>query len=163
MTEQKIFYYTFRKFNLHLVLTFLITLSVLCALKCCPRIFLWWPVIAFCFALALCWITWILLYVVKHKMLVITNKNIKIDHCEPLAWKDIDHAEIRFVRYCLCKKPIIALVPKKKIKYNYNLLQKQLMKRGCDFPPFSIPLYEIVSPYDAIEIYNIIAEKTKFK
>lgn len=163
MKENKIFYYTFPKFNLVFVVNVLLTFCILCCLRCYPRMFLLAPVIAFCIAVALCWLTWILLYVVKHKMLVITDKTIKIDHCEPLLWKDIDHAEIRFVRYCLCKKPIIALIPKKKIKYNYNFLQKSLMKRGSDFPAFSIPLYEIVSPYDAVEIYKIIADKTKFK
>lgn len=163
MTEPKIFYYTFPKFNFHFALNLLLSVMILCALKCCPKIFLYPPVIAFCVAVALCWLTWVLLYIMKHKMLVITDKSIKIDHCEPLNWKDIDHAEIMFVRYCLCKKPVIALIPKKKVKYNYNLLQKSLMKRGNEFPVFSIPLYEIVSPADAIEIYNIIADKTKFK
>ena len=163
MTETKIFYYTFRKFNLHFVLTLLLSLMILCCLKCYPRMFMWWPVIAFCIAVGLCWLTWILLYVVKHKMLVITDKIIKIDHCEPLKWKDIDHAEVRYVRYCISKKPIIALVPKEKIKYNYNFLQKQLMNRGDSFPAFSIPLYGIVAPYDAVEIYKIIADKVKFK
>ena len=163
MTETKIFYYSFPKFNLHFALNFTLTFMILCGARCYPRMFMWWPVIMFCVATGICWLFWILLYVVKHKMLVITDKSIKIDHCEPLPWKDIDHAEIRYVRYCLCKKPIIALIPKKKIKYNYNLLQKSLIKRGNGFPAFSIPLYEIVSPADAIEIYNIIADKTKFK
>jgi len=163
MTETKTFYYTFRKFNLHFVITLLLTLCILCALKCYPKLLLWWPAIAFCIAVALCWLTWILLYVVKHKMLIITDKTIKIDHCEPLPWKDVDHAEIRLVRYCICKKPVMALIPKKKIKYKYNLMQKSLMKRGGNFPAFSIPLYDIVSPYDAVEIHKIIADKTKFK
>ena len=165
MTKEKakVFYYTFSKFNFHFAINLVLSLMLLCAWKCWPRAFYWQPKIAFTYAVGACWLAWFWLYVLKHKMAVITDKSIKIDHCQPLNWKDVDYAEIRYVRYCLCKKPVIALVPKKKIKYQYNFLQKSLMKRGNGFPAFSIPLYEIVSASDAVEIYKIVAEKVGFK
>jgi len=36
-----------------------------------------------------------------------------------------------------------------------------LQRHNGDFTPFSIPLYEIVSPEDAAELTEIIAEKVK--
>jgi len=163
MEKQKIFYYSFNKTNLLFAMTLLLTVMALSILRWCPYIYLLWQMQVFALLVVFFWGVWFLLYVVKHKMLIINDDSIKIDHCNPLKWKDIDHAEIQRVRYCICEKSVIALIPKKKIKYQYNFLQKQLMKRGNGFPAFSIPLYEIVSPADAIEIYNIIAEKIKFK
>ena len=108
--------------------------------------------------IALFFVIWVLLYCLKHKMAIIDDEGIKIDHNNKLRWKDVKDAEIVDVRCCFMKKKVLSLNPKKNIKYEYSFLQKN----NC-FPPFSIPLYDIVSPADAVEIYNIVAKKTKIK
>ena len=93
---------------------------------------------------------------IKHKAVVITDKNIKIDLCEPLAWKDIKKAEVKTVHMGCKDYKILSLTPKDKIKYHYNLLQKH----SC-FGPFAIPLYGILTPADEKEITKLVKGKVK--
>ena len=53
----------------------------------------------------------------KQKAVVITDKSIKIDHCEPIAWDDIESAEEKIVRCGFKNRKVIILKPKKGIKY----------------------------------------------
>lgn len=71
--------------------------------------------------------------------------------------KTLKNAEEKIVRCGFRRLRIIVLHPKKGINYRYNFLQRH----NGDFTPFSIPLYEIVSPEDAAELTEIIAEKVK--
>ena len=104
-------------------------------------------------------ILWGYKYLLRHRMALIDDKTITIDHCAPLKWKDIKYAEERIVRCCLLQYKIIALVPKDNIDYKYNFLQRH----NGDFGAFSIPLYKVISREDADKITEIIADKTVFR
>ena len=95
----------------------------------------------------------------KQVAVIITDDTIKIDHCAPLAWKDIKDAEIKDVRMCCGKMKVLSLNPKKGIKYRYNLLQKN----NGDFGAFPIPLYGILTPEDEKEITQIVKKHVKIK
>ena len=100
---------------------------------------------------------WIYKKVLNQKAIVITDKDIKIDHCEPLAWKDIKNGEIKEVRLFGRKMKILALYPKKGIKYRYNYLQLH----NVTFGPFAIPLYGVLTAEDEKEILKIIKKHIK--
>lgn len=157
MKEAKTFYYHFDKINAWFVfnMALLITLSYV-SFKCYCLLY-WWQTQVLWGVLVFSWLVWGYKYLVKHKLAVIDDKTITIDHCRPLAWKDIEYAEERLVRCGLRKLKVIVLVPRDGIKYQYNFLQKH----NGEFTPFSIPLYEIVSKEDAAEISALIAKKVK--
>ncbi len=94
---------------------------------------------------------------IKHKAVVITDESIKIDHCNPLAWKDIKSAEVKTVRMGGRDYKILSLEPKENIEYRYNWLQNH----NCCFGPFAIPLYGILTNEDEKEIEKIVMEKVK--
>ena len=93
----------------------------------------------------------------KHKMAVIDDKYIKIDHCRPLPWRLVACAEFKTARCFFKKLPVIAIRTKKPIRYKFNPLQKLCAK--SDFTAFSIALYAL-SPDDVRKISTIIAQKT---
>lgn len=95
----------------------------------------------------------------KQTAVIITDKNIKIDHSKPLAWKDIKDAEIKVVGLCGKKMKVLALNPKKGIKYSYNWLQQH----NANFGPFPIPLYGLLSVKDEKEIVQIVKKHVKVK
>ncbi len=94
---------------------------------------------------------------IKHKAVVITDKSVKIDHCEPLAFKDIKKAQIKTVQMGCKKYQILSLTPEDRIKYRYNWLQKH----NGTFGAFAIPLYGILTPADEKEIIKIVKGKIK--
>ena len=95
----------------------------------------------------------------KQTAVVITDKSIKIDHSKPLPWKDIKDAEIKVVNLCGKKMKVLALNPKKGIKYTYSWLQIH----NANFGPFPVPLYGILDPKDEKEILQIIKKHVKVK
>lgn len=97
--------------------------------------------------------------ILKQKGIVITDKDIKIDHSKPIRWEDIKDAEIKTVDLCFQKMKILSLNPKKGIKYQYNWLQKH----NADFGPFPIPLYGLLSAKDEKEIIQIVKMYVKVK
>ncbi|MBP5534494.1 MAG: hypothetical protein J6Y03_03205 [Alphaproteobacteria bacterium] len=102
---------------------------------------------------------WMYKNVLKQKAVVITDKDIKIDHSKPLAWKDIKDAEIKTVRMCGGQMKVLSLNPKNGIKYSYNWLQKH----NANFGPFPIPLYGILTEEDEKEILQIVKKQVKVK
>ena len=96
-------------------------------------------------------------YLKKHKMAVIDDKYIKIDHCRPLPWRLVACAEMKIARCCFKKLPIIAIKTKKPIRYSYNPLQRLCSK--MDFTAFSIALYAL-KPSDVKKVTEIITQKT---
>ena len=138
----KTYYYHFNKFD---TTFWAMVIALIMAIGCC------------------CLCTWGLFLItvllwcykhIKHKAVVITDKNIKIDLCEPLAWKDIKKVEMKTVRMGCKNYKILSLTPKDKIKYHYNLLQKY----SC-FGPFAIPLYGILIPADEKEVTKLVKGK----
>ena len=112
------------------------------------------------------WILFIVLALVwgyknlmKQTAVVITDKSIKIDHSKPLPWKDIKDGEIKVVNLCGKKMKVLALIPKKGIKYSYNWLQIH----NANFGPFPIPLYGLLTPKDEKEIVQIVKKHVKVK
>lgn len=102
---------------------------------------------------------WCHKFLLKHRMAIVTDEDITIDHCAPLRWKDISSAEERIVKCCGKPRKIIVLLPKKNIDYKYNFLQRH----NGEFTPFSIPLYGIMKAEDEAELTEIVAKKTKLK
>ena len=112
------------------------------------------------------WIVFIVLALIwayktlmKQVAVVITDKGIKIDHSKSLPWKDIEDGEIKVVNLCGKKMKVLALNPKKGIKYHYSWLQKH----NAHFGPFPIPLYGILSPKDEKEIVQSIKKHVRVK
>lgn len=121
----------------------------------CPCLLYWYQTQILLGVLLFSILAWGYKYILKHKMAVITDQDITIDHCNPLKWQDIASAEEKIVRCGLRKYKVIVLTPKDGIDYKYNFLQKH----NCGFTAFSIPLYGIISDTDAAEISQIIADK----
>lgn len=157
--EEKVFYYTFKKFGTWTVLNI-----VLCAMLAC--VLFRFPCMIFCpptqillvlFVVSLT--GWFWRTFAKHRLAVVTDDYIKIDSCAPLYWKDVETAEEREVFCCLKKRKIIVLVPKDGTDYRYNFLQKH----NGPFTPFSIPLYGIVSNADVQALSEIVEQKVGLK
>lgn len=153
----QVFYYRFKTNYVWLILTLLLLWFVLSLLCRFPVIVYWWEfwgLLGSCiYSLAL----WVFKYLKKHKMAVIDDKYIKIDHNRPLPWRLVACAEFKTARCGFRKLPIIAIRTKKPIRYSYNPLQKMCSK--MDFTAFSIALYAL-SPEDVRRISKIIAQKT---
>jgi hypothetical protein len=105
------------------------------------------------------WGLWGYKHLTKQILTIITNDFIKIDHCEPLYWKDVKNAEERIVRCFFRKFKVIIINPKANINYRYNFLQKH----NGEFTPFSLPLYPVVTKDEAEELCSIISSKVKYK
>ena len=116
-----------------------------------------------------CPCTWVLFIVLalvwgyknllKQVAVVITDKGIKIDHSRLLPWKDIKDAEIKVVNLCGKKMKVLALNPKKGIKYTYSWLQIH----NANFGPFPIPLYGLLTQKDEAEILKSVKKHIKIK
>ena len=154
MEKPQTFYYTFNPLNLWLIFNVVLLVVFAYALICCPDLFYWSQTKVLIATVAFSVLAWCWKYVLKHKMAIITDDYIKIDHSAPLYWRDIASADKQTVRCGLRKCEVIALNPKEGIDYKYNFLQ-----RHNPFPPFSIPLYGIVSNKDIEEITAIIKAK----
>ena len=144
----KTYYYNFNKFDTTfwaMVIAFVMAIGCCCCCCLCAWGLFLVTALLWCYKH------------IKHKAVVITDKNIKIDFCEPLAWKDIKKAEVKIVRMGHKDYKILSLTPKDKIKYHYNWLQKH----NCCFGPFAIPLYGILTPTDEKEITKLVKGKVK--
>lgn len=151
----KTFYYKFNPLNLWLALNAALIITLAWGISHCPCLLYWHQTQILIGVVLFSVMAWSYKYLFKHKMAVITDQDITIDHCKPLKWTDVASAEEKIVRCGLRKRKIIILVPQDGIGYKYNFLQKH----NCGFTAFSIPLYGIISDDDAAEISKIIADK----
>jgi len=146
----KTYYYHFNKFDKTFVAMILGFVLLACTeFKC----FYMWGA----FIILAC--IWMYKNLLKQTAVVITDKNIKIDHSNPLAWKDIKNGEIKIVNLCGKKMKVLCLNPKKGIKYTYSWLQKH----NANFGPFPIPLYGLLTPKEEKEILKIVKKHVKIK
>ena len=141
--SQKVFYYRFNPFD---VSYFTAIIMLVCGLHFNIESMLYWLI--FCIETML----WCYKHLVRHTCAVITDKYIKIDHSNPLAWKDIKSAKIKDVKMFYKKRKILVLTPKSGVKYKYNFLQLH----NSVFGAFPIPLYGILSPNDEQEIVRLV-------
>lgn len=102
---------------------------------------------------------WFYKYTADNEMAVINDKDIKIDHSNPIAWNDIAYAEEKTVKCCGKNRKILSLVPREGINYKYSWLQLH----NAGFTAFSIPLYGIISKEDEKKIIKIVEEKVGIK
>lgn len=102
---------------------------------------------------------WLYKFAADNEMAVITDKDIKIDHNNPVAWKDIAYAEEKTVKCCGKMRKILSLVPHDGIDYKYSWLQLH----NAGFTAFSIPLYGIISKEDEEKIIKIVEKKVGIK
>ena len=158
MTKAQTFYYHFNPLNFWLLLNLFVSyVLICCAVKysyCCR----WAEYYILCSVMLISWGLWIYKHFLKHPLAVITEEYIKIDHCQPLYWKNIVSAEEKIVRCFLLKKKIITLIPKKGMDYKYNFLQRH----NGPFTPFSLPLYPAIKKQDAIALKEILMKKIKY-
>ncbi|MBR6356426.1 MAG: hypothetical protein IKR92_06200 [Alphaproteobacteria bacterium] len=156
--NKKIYYYNFKPLNAWLVFNVIITLLIGSCLFCGSNIWYYPQVPVLIGVVIFSWIMWWYKYIHPQIMAVITDESIKIDHNNPLKWKDIAYAEECEV-YCFFKPhKVIALVPHDGIDYKYNWMQK-----NNPFPAFSIPLYNLLSPQDEAELTALIDKKIGLK
>lgn len=156
---QEVIYYHFKKNYVWLVLNILALAALLSCLFCNVSYAYWWEFQALAALFTITLLIWIYKYMLKQPMAVITDDTIKIDHTNPIAWKDIVGAEERMVRCCGKERRVIVLLPKEGIEYKYNFLQKH---NGA-FTPFCLPLYGILTPEDEEKIFRIVAHKVGLK
>ena len=159
MLKTKSFYYKFNPLNIWMILNTAFIIIFTYTLFTCPYLAYWWQVWVLIGVLGFSVMTWAYKYALKHRMALIDDKSITIDHCAPLLWTDAAYAEERIVNCFGKKRRVIIIVPKPNIDYKYNFLQKH----NAGFTPFSIPLYGIISDSDAEEIKKIISEKIPYK
>lgn len=107
--------------------------------------------------LALLGSTFVAIYPLR--LALITDKEIIIDHNEPLKWSDITVAK-EFKASYLYPQHAIALHTKDGLKHNLTFMQK--VCKNNVFTPFSIPLYAM-TPKDASKITKIIKQKVKYE
>ncbi len=153
------FYYKFNRLNFWLLLNIVLFLMIVCC--CCrfPSLLFWPQTQVFIGVFVFSCLSWGFKYVKRHRLALIDNESICIDHCKPLFWKDVAEAEEKVVRCCCRKMPVIVLKIKENTPYEYNFLQKH----NGDFTPFSIPLYGVISKEDEEELIRIIAQKVPLK
>ncbi|MBP5399474.1 MAG: hypothetical protein J6Y53_03555 [Alphaproteobacteria bacterium] len=160
MVKTKSFYYKFNPINFWTILNILLVVGFVYTIyNCNSVIYYWWQTWCLIGMLGISIALWTYKYAFRHRMALIDDKTIKIDHCEPVAWKDLESAEEKIVRCGFENRKVIVLKPKKGIKYKYNFLQKH----NAGFSPFSIPLYGILSKNDEGEIVKLIKSKLSLK
>ncbi len=156
---QETIYYSFKKNYWWLTLNLLLLALLGWCLIQNPAFIVWWQY-QLLVLVAIIWLfLWIYKYLMSIPMAVYDDKTIKIDHNNPIAWKDIKCAEERLVDCCGKKRKVIILVPKDGIEYDYNWLQKN----NCGFTAFSLPLYGILTTDDEEKIRNVVACKVGLK
>ena len=148
----QIFYYQFKTNYVWLILTLLLLSFVAHLFFRFPVVVYWWEFWGLLGSCIYSLVLWGFKYLKKHKMAVIDDKYIKIDHCKSLPWRLVVCAEMKTARCCFKKLPIIVIRTKKPIDYDYNPLQKLCSK--MDFTAFSIALYAL-SPEDEKKITKI--------
>ena len=153
----QVFYYRFKTNYVWLILTLLLLGFVLHLFFRFPVIVYWWEFWGLLVSGVYSLVLWGYKYLKKHKMAVIDDKYIKIDHCRPLPWRLVACAELKMANFGFKKLPIIIIRTKKPINYNYNPLQRLCSK--MDFTAFSIALYAL-SPEDVKKVTEIISRKT---
>lgn len=154
----KTFYYNFKPLNAFLLFNIVITALVGSCFMCGWQILYWpqmWVLIG---TVLFSWGVWYYKYIHPQVMAVVTDQSIKIDHTHPLKWQDISYAEIKDVPCCFKKYRVLSLVPKENVDYKYLWLQKH-----NSFPPFSIPLYGLMTKDDEDKISEIVAKKVTVK
>ncbi|MBQ8481295.1 MAG: hypothetical protein IJ532_02035 [Alphaproteobacteria bacterium] len=153
----KIYYYSFKRFNLWLIFNIILVVKVFYCLIKCPIVFAYPQsyVILGCIFVSIA--VWCYKYLLKHSVAYVNDKSIQIDHCNPLNWEDIASTEEKVVYCGFSKMPVLILHPKKGIDYKYNFLQKH----NSGFTPFSIPLYDVMKPEDQKELVDLIKKKVK--
>lgn len=159
MTEPKIFYYHFNPINFWLFFNILILFFILGNCCCWPALWYWPQTYIMLITILISWGLWIYKHCMKQILAIITDESIKIDHCQPLLWKDVTSAEERMVRCGVRKLKIIVLNTREGMDYHYNFLQKH----NGDFTPFSIPLYNVIPTTDADIISAEIAQRVLLK
>ncbi len=159
MKKSQEFYYNFKPINAWLFFNILFTIGLLHCVFCWPSLVLWRQTQILIATFLFSWGVWGYKYLKKHRVALITEESISIDHCEKLYWKDVKHAEERVVRCFFHKMKVIVLIPRKNIEYKYNFLQKH----NGDFTPFSLPLYDAVSQKDAEKMIKLVEEHVKLK
>lgn len=155
----EVIYYHFKKNYIWLMLNILAIAALCSCLFCSLSYAYWWEFQVLLALLILSLLIWIYKYAAKQVMAVITDDTIKIDHNNPVAWKDIEVGEERMVKCCGKERRVIVLIPKKGIDYKYNFLQKH----NGDFTPFCLPLYGLLTPEDEEKIFRIVANKVGLK
>ena len=156
---QETIYYHFKKNYVWLVLNILaLALLGSCLFKSLSYA-CWWEFQVLFGLFVITLLVWIYKYAMKQPMAVITDDTIKIDHSNPIAWKDIESAEERMVKCCGKERRVIVLLPKKGIDYKYSFLQKH----NGDFTAFCLPLYGILTPEDEEKVFRIVADKVGLK
>lgn len=155
--ESYVFYYHFKTNYVWLFLTLLLLGFIIGVLFRIPMLIYWWQSWGLLIACIYSLVLWCIKYKIKHKMVVVDDKYIKIDHCRPLPWRLVACAEIKTARCGFRKLPIIVIRTKKPINYSYNPLQKLCSR--MDFTAFSIALY-VLTPDDIKKIKEIISRKT---
>lgn len=153
--HSKIYYYQFKRLNCWLLFNILLVAkAVYCAIKH-PVVFAYPQSYVLLACIFVSVAAWCYKYLLRHPVALVTSESIKIDHCQPLKWKDIESTEEKVV-YCGFKKmPVLVLNPKKNIDYKYNFLQKH----NSGFTAFSIPLYDVMTPEDKDELVDFIHKK----
>lgn len=152
----EIIYYRFKKNYPWLAFNVLFLIALISCACYCKALWYWLEMQVLLGVFSVYLLIWCYIHLCKHKMAVITDEYIKIDHTNPLKWTDIASYEERTVQ-CCGKKRILALIPKEGIDYKYNYLQKH----NGDFTPFSIPLYGILTPEDEEKVIKIVKDKVK--
>lgn len=153
----KIYYYSFKRFNAWLVFNILLVAGAVWCAAACRNVFIYPQ----CYVLLGCVVfsvaVWCWKYLLPHVMAYVTDEGIKIDHCNMLKWQDIKATEVKEVSCGFKKLKVLVLIPKDGIDYKYNFLQRH----NCGFTPFSIPLYDVLSPADQKELTGVIKSKVK--
>lgn len=158
-TKAKSFYYKFDRLNFWLIFNIAFFNMLVWCCYTCPCLLYWTQTQALIGVFVFSCLAWCFKYVKKHRMALVDDESITIDHCKPLYWKDVKDAEEKIVRCCFLKRRIIVLNIKEGVDYQYNFLQKH---NGA-FTPFSIPLYGIIGKEDEEEIVRIISAKIPLK
>ncbi len=159
MEEKQVFYYKFGYVNFWGFLNLLLLVMLAHCLIRWPCLIFWWQTQVLLGLFIISSAAWVYKHLCKQVMAVITPESIKIDHCNPLKWKDIRFAEERIVHCMGMRRKVIVLVPVDNLDYKYNFLQKH----NGEFTPFSIPLYGILSKEDEDKIRTIVAKKVPLK
>ena len=158
----EVIYYKFKK-DFWAILWLAFDVAALAALFKCiycftPCLFMW-QILTLIIIISAHLGLWLYKYVADNEMAVITDKDIKIDHTNPIAWEDIAYAEEKTIRCCFKNRKILCLVPHDGINYKYNWLQLH----NAGFTAFSIPLYGIISKEDEAKIIKIVDKKVGIK